>query len=149
MNLLLDYYTEMLSLSPIERTLSFGGVRMSGYTTDSLTVNHSGQRVWGVARFLHAKDLFCRFRNRVSAFRLSVVYPGILTPPNERVLSIGDKLSISVSLIPVSNHQQGWPEANWTKWVPCLRGPALELSTLGCSKNTQHTTCYSENNKTA
>jgi hypothetical protein len=31
---------------------------MSGYTTDSLTVNHSGQRVWGVARFLHAKDLF-------------------------------------------------------------------------------------------
>ena len=51
-----------------------------------------------------------------------------------------------MSLIPVSNHQQGWPEANWTKWVPCLRGPALELSTLGCSKNTQHTTCYTENN---
>ena len=42
---------------------------MSGYTTDSLTVNHSGQRVWGVARSLHAKDLFCRFRNRVSALQ--------------------------------------------------------------------------------
>ena len=46
---------------------------LSGYNTENLTVDHSviiiisGKRVLRVARFLHAKDIVCRFRNRVGA----------------------------------------------------------------------------------
>jgi len=38
---------------------------MSGYNVESLTVAYSGYHVWRVPCFLHAKDLFCRFRKRL------------------------------------------------------------------------------------
>ena len=40
----------------------------SRYNTESLTVDHSEQRVWRVPCVLHAKNIYCKFRERVGVF---------------------------------------------------------------------------------
>ena len=53
-------------------------VWMSGINTESLAVGHCRVCVRGVPRFLHAKDLICRFRNRgciVAATKDSIFHP--------------------------------------------------------------------------
>jgi hypothetical protein len=43
---------------------------LSGYDTQNLTVDHSGQHAWRVPCSLDAEDLFCRFWKRVGVLYL-------------------------------------------------------------------------------
>jgi hypothetical protein len=50
--------------------LSIGGRGgAAGYNTESLTVGHSGWRLWRMSRSMHNKDIFCRFVKGVSALK--------------------------------------------------------------------------------
>ena len=42
---------------------------LSGYNTESLAVDHSGERARKMPRSLHDKNFFCRFRKRVGALQ--------------------------------------------------------------------------------
>ena len=61
-----------------------GDVGLSGYNTESLTVDHSERSDWRVSRSLHPKGLFCRFRkkSKSSSSQSKVVDPVDPTSPH-------------------------------------------------------------------
>jgi len=64
---------------------------LSGYNADSVTVDHSGLRVWRVPLYPHAEEFFCKFRKRKGALyplhktkffiptQLSILFPWTLS----------------------------------------------------------------------